>query len=174
MIASLIPAPYRLLALALLIAAAISFGWVKGAASVQRDWDLATAQAERDAAHQLATTITRVQQRERAAAEQLALAAARAAEEKARDQAARAAHTARLRAGTERLSVPVILPACSAGDQPQPAATASGGHAAARADLPGQTAADLVELAGEADDVVRQLQLLQRTLITYRQLCQQP
>lgn len=44
----LIPAPYKWLALALLLAAAVGTGWVKGAATVHTQWDL--ADARRDAA----------------------------------------------------------------------------------------------------------------------------
>lgn len=38
---ALIPAPYRALALALLAAALVGFGWVKGAGHVQDKWDAA-------------------------------------------------------------------------------------------------------------------------------------
>ena len=41
-LASLVPWPYRLLALALLAAACLCFGWVKGAGHVQSEWDEAT------------------------------------------------------------------------------------------------------------------------------------
>ena len=41
---SLIPWPYRLLALALLAAALIGFGWIKGASHVQTRWDAAVQQ----------------------------------------------------------------------------------------------------------------------------------
>jgi len=44
MLATLIPLPYRLLALAGLIAAVGLFGWVKGAGHVQDAWDKATAE----------------------------------------------------------------------------------------------------------------------------------
>lgn len=38
---SIVPLPYRLLALALLAVALIGFGWVKGAGHVQSEWDAA-------------------------------------------------------------------------------------------------------------------------------------
>jgi len=41
---TLIPWPYRLLALALLAAALIGFGWVKGAGHVQAKWDASVQQ----------------------------------------------------------------------------------------------------------------------------------
>ena len=41
---SLIPWPYRLLALAALAVALIGFGWVKGAGHVQARWDAAVQQ----------------------------------------------------------------------------------------------------------------------------------
>ena len=40
---ALIPWPYRLLVLALLSAALVGFGWVKGAGHVQAEWDAAVA-----------------------------------------------------------------------------------------------------------------------------------
>ena len=39
-----IPLPYRLLAIAALVAACIGFGWTKGAGHVQDKWDAATAE----------------------------------------------------------------------------------------------------------------------------------
>lgn len=41
---NLIPLPYRLLAIATLIASCVGFGWVKGAGHVQDKWDAATAE----------------------------------------------------------------------------------------------------------------------------------
>lgn len=49
MISALIPAPYRWLALALLVAAACAVAWFKGAGHVQDQWDLDVARQERDA-----------------------------------------------------------------------------------------------------------------------------
>lgn len=46
----LIPAPYRWLAVALLVAAAAGTGWVKGAHQVYDAWDLETAHQQRAAA----------------------------------------------------------------------------------------------------------------------------
>ncbi|MBN8461447.1 MAG: hypothetical protein J0M01_01325 [Dechloromonas sp.] len=47
---TLIPWPYRLLALALLAAALIGFGWIKGAGHVQAQWDAAIQQQTLQAA----------------------------------------------------------------------------------------------------------------------------
>ncbi len=47
---SLIPWPYRWLALVLLAAALVSFGWVKGAGHVQAQWDAAIQQQTLQAA----------------------------------------------------------------------------------------------------------------------------
>ena len=41
---TLIPWPYRLLALAALAVALIGFGWIKGASHVQTKWDAAVQQ----------------------------------------------------------------------------------------------------------------------------------
>lgn len=41
MLTTLIPAPYRWLAIALLAAALVALGWIKGAGHVQDQWDLA-------------------------------------------------------------------------------------------------------------------------------------
>jgi hypothetical protein len=46
----LIPWPYRLLALVVLVAALIGFGWVKGAGHVQAQWDAAVQQQTLQAA----------------------------------------------------------------------------------------------------------------------------
>lgn len=40
----MIPWPYRLLALVLLVAALLGFGWIKGAEHVQAQWDAAVQQ----------------------------------------------------------------------------------------------------------------------------------
>lgn len=40
----MIPWPYRLLAVAALVAALIGFGWIKGASHVQAKWDAAIQQ----------------------------------------------------------------------------------------------------------------------------------
>ena len=42
MLTAIIPAPYRWLVLAIAAAALIAFGWIKGAAHVQNEWDAAT------------------------------------------------------------------------------------------------------------------------------------
>ena len=47
---SLIPWPYRCLALVLLAAALIGFGWIKGAGHVQAQWDAAVQQQALQAA----------------------------------------------------------------------------------------------------------------------------
>ena len=44
---NLVPLPYRLVAMALLAVALVGFGWVKGAAHVQDEWDVANAEQER-------------------------------------------------------------------------------------------------------------------------------
>lgn len=43
---ALVPLPYRLIALALLVAGAGSFGWVKGAAHVEKSFDIYRSQQE--------------------------------------------------------------------------------------------------------------------------------
>ena len=55
---TLIPWPYRLLALVLLAAALIGFGWIKGAGHVQAQWDAAAQQQA------LQTSATRLRQAE--------------------------------------------------------------------------------------------------------------
>ena len=48
---NLIPLPYRLLAIATLIASCVGFGWVKGAGHVQDAWDAATVRQSLIVAH---------------------------------------------------------------------------------------------------------------------------
>lgn len=48
---NLIPLPYRLLAIATLIASCVGFGWVKGAGHVQYAWDAATVRQSLIVAH---------------------------------------------------------------------------------------------------------------------------
>lgn len=48
---NLIPLPYRLLAIATLIASCVGFGWVKGADHVQDAWDAATVRQSLIVAH---------------------------------------------------------------------------------------------------------------------------
>ena len=47
---SVVPAPYRLLAIAALAIALLGFGWVKGAAYVQSEWDAAISNQNQQAA----------------------------------------------------------------------------------------------------------------------------
>lgn len=60
--ANLIPLPWRILTLLALLTAGIAFGWVKGAATVQADWQLADAKARADQVarvHTITQTINR-------------------------------------------------------------------------------------------------------------------
>lgn len=165
----MIPAPYRWLILPLLALACFGAGWVKGVAHEAGIRDL--ADARRIAIESQATTrsLTQARVREQRGAEAIHATAATTLKETRHDQAEVARAAAAYRAGTARLSVPVVRATC-ANDLPGTAAAGPGHDDAPRAELPGATAADLVELAGEADEVTRQLGQCQATLITYREL----
>ncbi|MEW6314615.1 MAG: hypothetical protein AB1513_11350 [Pseudomonadota bacterium] len=58
-----IPLPWRILMLLALLASGVAFGWIKGAASVQADWQLADAKARAEQVVRI-HTITRIINRE--------------------------------------------------------------------------------------------------------------
>lgn len=118
---ALIPAPYRALALALLAAALVGFGWVKGAGHVQDKWDAAEgarAQAVTEAV--LARVAANKKEAERQAATNRKIT-----EGKDREIASL---TARLNAAGRLRVGPAI---CGGGPAPAAqAADAGGGHGA--------------------------------------------
>lgn len=164
---ALIPAPYRWLILLALIAACLAFGWVKGANSADARWELADSQRQqRESAAQL-TAVQRARSIEHSASAELHTTATTLQETTREDQLDRTRFSGALRLGTARLSIPVLRSTCSDLGAATAAAARPGDDAAARADLPPALAADLVELAGEADDTARQLSACQATVITY-------
>ncbi len=166
---TLIPAPYRWLVLMLFALATFAAGWVKGVAHESDLRDLSEARRLADEAQATTRAITLARTREQRGAEALHAQATTTLKEIRHDQADAARLAAAYRAGTARLSVPVLRPGC-AGDLPATAAAGSGSDDPARAELPGATAAELVELASEADTVARQLAQCQATLIVYREI----
>ncbi|MEN3113072.1 lysis system i-spanin subunit Rz [Uliginosibacterium paludis] len=165
----MIPAPYRCVLLALLALACFGTGWVKGVAHEAGIRDLADARRITREAQASTRAFEAARVREQRAAEAIHATAATTLKETRHDQAEVARAAAAYRAGTARLSVPVVRATCP-NDLPGAAAAGPGHDDAPRAELPGATAADLVELAGEADEVARQLGQCQATLITYRAL----
>ncbi|MBP8813411.1 MAG: lysis protein [Laribacter sp.] len=145
--------------LAALLLAAVGV-YRAGADSVQVRWNAAAADAER----RQAVTLLEARERERSQAlamselEKSYLESQRHAEKQNADL------RRQLRAGTVRLSVPVNPGACrvSADDS-----ATGGGDAAARAELSSAAADDLVAIADDADDAVRQLTACQAVVGEY-------
>ncbi|MCG9078926.1 lysis system i-spanin subunit Rz [Laribacter hongkongensis] len=131
-----------------------------GAESVQVRWNAAVADAER----RQSAALIEARERERRQAlamselEKSYLESQRYAEKQSADL------RRRLRAGTVRLSVPVDAGACGV-----PADDAASGlrDAAPRADIPAAVADDLVAIADDADDTVRQLTACQAVVSEY-------
>lgn len=114
-----------------------------------------------------------VQARERQAAESIAALEQRYQQEVSNAQADHDRFIDDLAAGRVRFYVP-RAPAGQAADRgaaPDTAAAARRGDGAARAELPRETAVALARLAGEADDVVRQLTLAQGVIEEDRKAC---
>lgn len=163
---ALIPWPYRLLALCALIAACMAFGWVKGASNADARREMADSQRQqRESAAQL-SAVQRVRSIERNAAASLHTTATTLQEKTREDLTDRSRLAGALRLGTARLSIPILRTTCaSIGTTTAPARSSD--DAAPRADLPPALAADLIELAGDADDTARQLSACQSTVTAY-------
>ncbi|MDQ8022181.1 MAG: lysis system i-spanin subunit Rz [Moraxellaceae bacterium] len=160
------PVVLRWLAIGLVAVAVGVTGWVKGAASVQEDWDLANAQREAAQWRALGRAYERVRSVESIGRAEIAEQSRQYREEMHRETSRRDRTIAELRAGTVRLSVPAG--GAAAGDLRLPGTTGagSGSDGAEVTYLPAATAADLAALAGEADDITRQLGLCQAAVIT--------
>lgn len=164
---SRLPALYRWLILLALILAVFGFGWVKGSGHEAAARDQLDDKRIAQESTARVTAIARARQTEHTAAAEIHTSTATTQEKTREDQADRARLAGALRLGTARLSVPLLRPACAGMGTPTPAAAGPGNDAAPRADLPPALAADLVELAGEADDTARALTQCQATVTTY-------
>ena len=149
---------YRYAAGALAVLALLAGVWwhghSRGAAGVQAEWDADRAQLN---------TKLLAQERSARAAEQqhaqtLATIDAKYQENERNAQLETDRLRAQLRAGTVRLSVPVVAGSCSLSAAGSGAGSSDG---AARADIQPAAADDLVALAADADAVVRQLSACQ-------------
>lgn len=154
----------RWVCIAVAFVAGFAVGWLRGAEHEEAARDLIDAQRVVIEAQTTARTARRAQASTRETANAIHANALSTQEKTRADQSDRARAAADLRAGTTRLSVPVVCP----DNDPGSTATGREHDAATRAELPGATAADLVELAGEADDVVRQLGQCKATILEYR------
>lgn len=83
-------------------------------------------------------------------------------------EAQRLRDVAAARDGSLVLRIPASACRPGGGEAAPPGAAAPGGDGAATADLPGSVTADLLALAGEADQVVRQLTACQAIVIADR------
>lgn len=107
--------------------------------------------------------------RERQHAEDMALASAHYQEDLRRVELKKDRVIADLRAGTQRLRIPIAAsPAACGGISPEAFAAASRRDGEARAELSGSAAEFLVGLASEADEVVHQLTACQQILLEDR------
>ncbi|MCG9026309.1 lysis protein [Laribacter hongkongensis] len=133
-----------------------------GAGSVQVRWNAAVADAERRQSAALLEARERERERRQALAmselEKSYLESQRHAEKQSADL------RRQLRTGTVRLSVPVDAGACGVSEN-DPAAGSC--DAAPRADIPAAVADDLVAIADDADDTVRQLTACQAVVSEY-------
>jgi len=134
-------------------------GLKSGRAEVQARWDRDRLAAQ-DAALQ-AQADARAQEQSMAAS--VAAVATHYSQESARAQADAADLRRRLADGSVRLSLPAGTCA-GGGGAAAPAGPAPGGDGGPPADLPRATAADLLDLADDADQVTRQLQACQSIL----------
>ena len=142
------------LAVIALLAGVWWHGHSRGAAGVQAEWDADRARLN---------TQLLAQERSARAAEQqhaqaLAAIDAKYQENERNAQLETDRLRTQLRAGTVRLSVPVVAGSCSLSAT---GTGAGGSDGAARAELSAQAADDLVALAADADAVVRQLSACQ-------------
>ncbi|MCG9107785.1 lysis system i-spanin subunit Rz [Laribacter hongkongensis] len=131
-----------------------------GADSVHVRWTAAVAEAER----RQASALLEVRERERSHARAISELEKSYLESQRNAENQNADLRRQLRTGTVRLSVPVNPRACGVSEN-DPAA--GSGDAAARVDIPAAVADDLVAIADDADDAVRQLTACQAVVIEY-------
>lgn len=113
----------------------------------------------------------RIHDLERQHAETLALLGQHYQKEFQDAEARRKADVAAARDGALRLRVPGTL--CP-GPGGEAAAASSGGDGSQAGELPGPIAADLLDLAHDADQVARQLALAQSVILAQRETCNAP
>lgn len=129
-------------------------GHSRGAAGVQAEWDADRARLNT----KLLAQERSVRAAEQQHAQALAAIDAKYQENERNAQLETDRLRAQLRAGTVRLSVPVVAGSCRL---PATGAGAGSGDGAERADIQPAAADDLVALAADADAVVRQLSACQ-------------
>ncbi|MCG9084376.1 lysis system i-spanin subunit Rz [Laribacter hongkongensis] len=144
---------------AVLLLAAVGI-YRAGAESVQVRWNAAVAEAER----RQASALLEVRERERSHARAMSELEKSYLESQRNAEKQNADLRRKLRAGTVRLSVPVDAGACGVSEN-DPAAGSR--DAVPRAELSAETADDLVAIADDADDAVRQLTACQAVVSKY-------
>lgn len=152
---SLIPLPYRILALVALIAALIGGGYTAGLRHERSAWQAADAlRAKQDTAQLLAATEA-ARRRELALQAAFDIATAQRLKEQSNHETQLASLRAAARAGTERLRCPIAaLPADPAPANPGIAARPE--PEARSSDIVPATADDLFRIGSSIADIVRQ------------------
>lgn len=126
---------------------------------VRENTDLATANST------IIMLNRQARDRERQHAEDMALTSAQYQEDIRRVELKKDRVIADLRAGTQRLRIPIATsPAACSGITPEAFAAASGRDGGARAELSDEAAEFLVGLASDADEIVEQLKACQQVV----------
>lgn len=155
------------------IAAAAAVGVVLGAwwwhTSAVNDAVEAALTAERNRlTAEILVVERRIRDLEREHAEKLALIGQHYQKEFQNAEALRLADVARARDGALRLRIPGTF--CP-GPNAETATASSGGDGAQAGELPGPVAADLLQLAHDADQVARQLAYAQSVIVQQQETC---
>lgn len=166
------------LLIAFVIAAALAWAchliYKAGGDARERPWLEREAKASAQAAQEIARAATAAQAARAEADERIRTAGTAYLQENQRAKAENDRLNACLRAGTCGLRVKPAQPAGGAGAVPDTAGGKPPGDATQGCQLPAETAVALRDLAGEADEVVRQLTLAQQEIRAIRRACQSP
>ncbi|MBM3114958.1 lysis system i-spanin subunit Rz [Jeongeupia naejangsanensis] len=152
----------------LLLAGAISLIWLDGYRSSDAKWRLADQQRKARDTDAMAERINTARRDERAAAASQTAIATTYQERLQNEIADRDRAIADLRAGTRRLYVPVRAGSCE--PVPTTAAAGRGGDGEARAELSIEAGEFLERLGSDADQLARQLDACQSTVLNDRRL----
>lgn len=166
------------LLLAFVIAAALAWAchliYKAGGDARERPWLEREAKANAQAAQEIANAAKAAQAARAEADERIRVAGTTYLQENERAKAENDRLNTCLRAGTCGMRIRPAQPQGGAGAVPDTAGGKPPGDAPQGCQLPAETAVALRDLAGEADEVVRQLTLAQQEIRAIRQACQAP